>query len=100
VLPVLVVLRLTLVSHFCPLSGKFAMHYVGVSRAQTIEQGNEEPRYNGLTLLGNKLRVEHFVGGHAGTSKHFRELVLIRDEYQRLRQLPVGQIHTDDNTLL
>jgi hypothetical protein len=69
---------------------------VGVSRAQSIERGSEPPHYNGLTLLGNQLRAEHFTGG----TRRFRELDLIRLEYDRLRALPIGKLHTDDDTLL
>ena len=76
--------------------GKFAAHYVGVSRAPSINRFAEQPHYNGLTLLGQPLRMEHFIGGQAQTGKHFKDLDLIRDEYERLRTLPVGRMHAND----
>ena len=80
--------------------GKFAAHYVGVSRAPSINQLAEPPHYNGLTLLGHPLRMEHFVGGLQNTGKRFRDLDLIRTEYDRLREHPVGLIHNNNDLIL
>ena len=44
--------------------------------------------------------MEHFIGGQAQTGKHFKDLDLIRDEYERLSTLPVGRMHANDEDLL
>ena len=81
-------------------SGKFAAHYVGLSRATTIERMGEPMNYNSVTLLQRPLKAEHFSGWCNPSKPEFKQFELIRDEYDRLKALPVNRVHDNDSTLL
>ena len=60
----------------------------------------EAPFHNSVTLLQRPLKAAHFTGWQSSLKPEFNQFEVIRDEYERLKQLPVGKICASDDSLL